>query len=229
MEKYFQEAINSIKDGDKTRGRKLLIKVLENDENNELAWLWLTKCLSDPTQKRECFNRVLEINPNNKHAKKGLNRLETLENIKSKSSEESKRPDEKTTDKKEKSSSKIIIAALFVLLTLLCVGTLLTTDPDEPSTGASPSRASIMCKNIVESQLVAPSTAKFANYNEQKIWTLGKESGKYDNAYRVRSYVDAQNSFGAKIRTFYTCDISYDGGEWTDLRNWTLLDLIIED
>jgi len=86
-----------------------------------------------------------------------------------------------------------------------------------------------MCENIVESQLVAPSTAEFASYNEQQFWTLGENSGTYENAYRVRGYVDAQNSFGAQIRTYYTCDISYNGGEWADLRNWTLLDLNMDN
>lgn len=230
MEQTLREAISSIKSGNKTLGRQLLIRVLEDDDKNETAWLWLTQCLPSAEQKRECFNRVLEINPNNQHAKDGLKRLSTLSNIKTPPSVAPKSSYSKTSQKKSNASGIIILLILAIILACFCglLATGLLVSEDE-STGASPIRASIMCENIIESQLVAPSTAEFASYNEQQIWTLGKNSGTYENAYRVRGYVDAQNSFGAKIRTYYTCDISYNGGEWTDMRNWTLLDLNMDN
>jgi len=230
MEQLLREAISSIKSGNKTIGRQLLIRVLEEDDKNESAWLWLTQCVATLEQKRECFERVLEINPNNQHAKDGLMRLSTLTGIKTAQSTPttSSRPEQ--SQKKSSSGTRIILLLLSIILVCLCgVVVIGLSDSDNESTGASPSRASIICEDIIESRLVAPSTAKFASYYEQQIWTLGKNSGTYENAYRVRGYVDAQNSFGALIRTYYTCDISYNGGEWTDLRNWTLLNLDMDN
>ena len=37
-----------------------------------------------------------------------------------------------------------------------------------------------------------------------------------ETSWRVSSYVDAENSFGASLRMDWTCEISYDegDGEW---------------
>ncbi len=66
-------------------------------------------------------------------------------------------------------------------------------------------------KEFVLKQLKAPATAQWprgsANYS---CVELG------DDQYRVTSYVDAQNSFGAQIRTFYTVVVKYQGnGQWS--------------
>jgi hypothetical protein len=61
--------------------------------------------------------------------------------------------------------------------------------------------APIRCENAVTTTLKAPSTAKFAPYSGAQVMDLGE--GKYV----VRSYVDAENSFGAHIRTPYTCTV----------------------
>ena len=225
MEQVLREAIASIKSGNKTLGRQLLIRVLENDENNETAWIWLTQCVTKPEQKRECFERVLEINPNNQHAIDGLKRLDTLSDIKTPQSGAPKKQTTKISQNKKSSNNRILLLILAIIVICLCGVSIALISSDDENSGASRSRASIICEDIVKGQLVAPSTAKFASYSEQQIWTLGKESGAYKNAYRVTGYVDAQNSFGAQIRTYYTCDISYNGGEWSDLRNWTLLNL----
>lgn len=69
------QAVEAIKAGATEEGRELLIEVLERDENNQSAWLWMTRCVTDPEVKRECFERVLSINPDNQYAVRGLKRL----------------------------------------------------------------------------------------------------------------------------------------------------------
>ena len=61
--------------------------------------------------------------------------------------------------------------------------------------------ARIRCEQAVNANLKAPSTSKFAPYSETRVLDLGNWQ------YRVQSYVDAENSFGAHIRTPYTCTV----------------------
>ena len=60
-------------------------------------------------------------------------------------------------------------------------------------------------KNEVKKQLKSPKSADFPwNDAEYKITYQGKsDDGLYE--YTVESYVDAKNSFGAEIRSEYTC------------------------
>jgi len=64
--------------------------------------------------------------------------------------------------------------------------------------------------------LKAPSTAKFAPHNELTI--TGTPHGKW----RVTGWVDAQNSFGAQLRSSFSCDILFSAGQVH------LLDLLID-
>lgn len=61
----------------------------------------------------------------------------------------------------------------------------------------------------VKQLLKAPSTAKFPPCDFGKVSRLG------DKQYRYQSYVDAQNSFGAMVRTYYVVEMEYLGNdEW---------------
>lgn len=67
-----------------------------------------------------------------------------------------------------------------------------------------------MVQGWVEDRLKAPSTAEFpgGKYEEHTMQTT-------ENVFRVSSYVDAENSFGAKIRTRFKAKVKYLGnGEW---------------
>lgn len=67
----------------------------------------------------------------------------------------------------------------------------------------------------VERNLKAPSTAKFANeYDKESKYKVND-----DGSVMIQSYVDTENSFGAKIRTFYRCNVSLSG-EVYDLITW---------
>lgn len=70
------------------------------------------------------------------------------------------------------------------------------------------SEAKWQCRQFVERSLKAPATADFQNYREFTAW------GTDDGPYGVKGYVDAQNSFGAKLRTEFTCSLEKKGGTW---------------
>lgn len=67
-----------------------------------------------------------------------------------------------------------------------------------------------MSQQYVKDQLKAPSTAKFPWYEDAFVFDLG--GGKF----QVNAYVDAENSFGAKLRSHYTCKLQKieDGDYW---------------
>ena len=62
-------------------------------------------------------------------------------------------------------------------------------------------------KDFITPKLKSPSSASFASYGEQSnhVTYMG------NNEYRINSYVDSQNSFGATIRTKFSCDIKVVG------------------
>lgn len=67
---------------------------------------------------------------------------------------------------------------------------------------------------FIENALKAPSTADFAPQSKSSIETIEK------NTYRISSYVDSQNSFGAKIRTRYSIILKDNGPN-----NWQLINV----
>lgn len=68
--------------------------------------------------------------------------------------------------------------------------------------------AVFICQEFVADRLKAPSTADFATPRQSVV----RRSG---NAFIVNSYVDAENSFGANVRTRYSCMVQpTDDGDW---------------
>lgn len=62
--------------------------------------------------------------------------------------------------------------------------------------------ARTICEGWVKDKLKAPSTARFAND--------GTTHPSGADAWTMSGTVDAQNSFGATIRTAWTCDVRFD-------------------
>lgn len=73
--------------------------------------------------------------------------------------------------------------------------------------------ARVMCQNFVEERLRSPSTA---SYPWERVPTQYLGEGRF----RIDSHVDAQNSFGAEVRTEYTCTVEHAGSE-----KWSLVSL----
>ena len=82
---------------------------------------------------------------------------------------------------------------------------------DDYSSSSSSSTNKFMAysyaEDFVEKQLKSPSTAKYPKVVEKDkhITILG------NNRYEINSWVDSQNSFGATIRTRFSCIIIFDG------------------
>jgi hypothetical protein len=76
MTNDLQEAIRSIKAGDKATGKHLLAQVLKADRDNATAWLWLSTTMSNIDERRRCLKEVLRINPNHPQATAALAKLQ---------------------------------------------------------------------------------------------------------------------------------------------------------
>jgi tetratricopeptide (TPR) repeat protein len=70
------EAIRAARAGQREEARTLLLQIVEDDENNELAWLWLSGVVEADEERRVCLENVLALNPNNEAARRGLAKLE---------------------------------------------------------------------------------------------------------------------------------------------------------
>jgi hypothetical protein len=67
-------------------------------------------------------------------------------------------------------------------------------------------------QRAVRDILKAPSTAKFPSYNFELDHYFIEQLGT--NTYRVKSHVDAQNSFGAMLRNEFSVIVTTDGSVW---------------
>lgn len=88
---------------------------------------------------------------------------------------------------------------------LVAVAVFLPSKDDKPSDGGQ-STAGIACERWVATALKAPSTASYGR--NPSVVGLG------DQTWKVHGYVDSENSFGAKIRTGYTCTGQLIGDGW---------------
>lgn len=68
----------------------------------------------------------------------------------------------------------------------------------------------VCAQNIVKEELKSPSTADFCSYPDASITNMGNDR------YMVEGYVDAENSFGAEIRTDFTVTLTLTKSGYKD-------------
>lgn len=88
-----------------------------------------------------------------------------------------------------------------VALVATLVAVLALRDPSQAPDGYDATQA---CRYFVKERLKAPSTAEFS----------GESQSGSAPRWTVSGSVDAENSFGAKIRMSYTCTVSLDGSDF---------------
>ena len=108
--------------------------------------------------------------------------------------------------KKMSGTTKLLLGLFIGFPLLLFVGcsALLISGSGHGSRAPSDVEARNQCQDWVRDKLKAPSTADFAD----TITVAGSP------AWKFTGQVDAENSFGAKIRTGWSCTISLDGDTW---------------
>jgi len=100
------------------------------------------------------------------------------------------------------------------LLALIVIASLFTTNNEHVSYHVDKLGAWVAAQQFVLDRLKAPRTAKWPWASTDELVTyLGNRE------YLINAYVDAQNSFGALIRTYFTCRVRDDGDRWTGNRD----------
>ncbi len=85
-----------------------------------------------------------------------------------------------------------------------------TVSKPAPEGGVDELNAFIAGQRLVKDRLKAPSTAKFSDYYRGDSGA----SRVKGTTFRTWGYVDAQNSFGAMLRSQYLAFLNHDGGYW---------------
>jgi len=68
--------IEAAREGDKEVARDLLGQVVEEDETNVQAWIWLSRIVDDVDEKRIYLTTILQLDPGNDYAQGALDKLE---------------------------------------------------------------------------------------------------------------------------------------------------------
>lgn len=78
----------------------------------------------------------------------------------------------------------------------------------------------VMSQSIVERLLRAPSTAKFPSFTDPQVTSNLASKTETGCIFLVDGYVDAQNGFGAMVRSRFYVEIEYHNQDQT----WRALD-----
>ncbi len=69
------QAIDMILAGNKKEAQAILEDLVAREPENEYAWLWLGDCMISDADRKKCYYRVLELNPQNPKAQEKLDNL----------------------------------------------------------------------------------------------------------------------------------------------------------
>lgn len=79
------------------------------------------------------------------------------------------------------------------------------------------SKAFVISKNYIKQKIKTTATAEFPFMDFQSTSISPR-------IVEIRSYFDAQNSFGATVRTHYIIKMEQTGDDWASLISWEILD-----
>jgi Tfp pilus assembly protein PilF len=69
---WLYDGVMALLEGDKDTARDMLLQVVEVEEHNEEAWLWLSGAVDELEDQQVALENVLAINPSNTAAREGL-------------------------------------------------------------------------------------------------------------------------------------------------------------
>ena len=111
----------------------------------------------------------------------------------------------------------VIVLAIIIGISFSCCGGCDDNSNSTKETGHTNIEAWTAAQLEVERNLKSPSTAKFPWSSEGYVTKID------NNTFDIQSYVDSENSFGAMIRTNFSCTVKFTGQDTyivQDLEFW---------
>ncbi len=71
----FQDAVNALREGNKSRAREILTRLLKTDQNNATYWVWMSAAVDTSKERVYCLQTALKLDPESVSAKRGLTLL----------------------------------------------------------------------------------------------------------------------------------------------------------
>lgn len=68
----FQEAVEALRAGNKSKARDLLTGLIKTDQNNVTYWVWLSAAMETAKERVYCLQTAIKLDPENATAKRGL-------------------------------------------------------------------------------------------------------------------------------------------------------------
>src|SRR6266498_3280605 len=68
----FQEAVEALRAGNKSRARELFTDLLKTDQNNATYWVWMSSTVATTKERIYCLQTAFKLDPENAAAKRGL-------------------------------------------------------------------------------------------------------------------------------------------------------------
>jgi len=72
IDAWLRGGIEAARAGEKDKARRLLEQVVEADQTNETAWLWLSAVVDTREERIRCLEAALKLNPANQDAQMAL-------------------------------------------------------------------------------------------------------------------------------------------------------------
>lgn len=76
IQDLMRQAIEAAREGKKAEAKALFQQVVDRDDKNEKAWMWLASVVETDEERRVCLSNVLFINPNNERAQAAMAKLD---------------------------------------------------------------------------------------------------------------------------------------------------------
>jgi len=71
-DEVFQDAVEALREGNKTKARDLLTGLLKTDQSNATYWVWMSATVDSTKERIYCLQTAYKLDPENATAKRGL-------------------------------------------------------------------------------------------------------------------------------------------------------------
>jgi len=82
LQDLMRQGIEAAREGKKAEAKNFFQQVVDLDDKNEKAWMWLASVVETDEERRVCLSNALFINPNNERAQSAMAKLDARSQVK---------------------------------------------------------------------------------------------------------------------------------------------------